>query len=113
MDIVHENVAKPFTYAVPEGMELIPGQRITVPFGSREKEAVVLSLEQETDIDPSKIRMVTGTLENYAAIPPETPISTVFPFSIILFSPFYMLYNQHGARWRRPYQKTAGQKAGR
>ena len=71
MDIVHENVAKPFTYAVPEGMELIPGQRITVPFGSREKEAVVLSLEQETDIDPSKIRMVTGTLENYAAIPPE------------------------------------------
>ena len=34
VDIVHENVAKPFTYLIPEDMVLRPGQRVAVPFGS-------------------------------------------------------------------------------
>ena len=44
VDIVHENVAHTFTYAVPEGMKLQPGQRVAVPFGAREKEGCVISL---------------------------------------------------------------------
>ena len=35
VDIAHENVAKPFTYLIPEGMKLEPGQRVEVPFGTR------------------------------------------------------------------------------
>ena len=62
IDIVHENVAKAFTYAVPDGMILQPGQRVAVPFGSREKEGYVLSLSGETDYDPSKIRAVSRTI---------------------------------------------------
>ena len=71
IDIVHENVASPFTYRIPEGMILSPGQRVAVPFGPREKEGIVLSLEEETDVDPGKLRDVKRPLEDYPAIPPE------------------------------------------
>ncbi len=73
IDIVHQNVAKPFTYAVPEGMRLEPGQRVAVPFGPGKKEGIVVSLQEEapSDLAPEKIRAVITPLEDYAAIPPE------------------------------------------
>ena len=49
VDIVHENVAKPFTYLIPEGMELAPGQRVAVPFGHMEKEGIVERRRGEKD----------------------------------------------------------------
>ena len=41
-------IDKPYSYAVPEGMTLLPGQRVTVPFGrgNRRCEGVVLSVEE-------------------------------------------------------------------
>lgn len=71
VDIVHENVASPFTYRIPEGMSLEAGQRVAVPFGRMQKEGIVLSLTEECGLDPSRIREVIKPLEDYAAIPPE------------------------------------------
>lgn len=71
IDIVHENVASPFTYRIPEGMELQPGQRVEVPFGHMRKEGIVLSLTDECCLEEKKIRDVLRPLEDYAAIPPE------------------------------------------
>ncbi len=71
IDIVHENVASPFTYRIPEGMELQPGQRVEVPFGHMRKEGIVLSLTDECCLEEKKIRDVLSPLEDYAAIPPE------------------------------------------
>ena len=71
VDIIHENVASPFTYRIPDGMTLEPGQRVAVPFGPREKEGIVLSLTEDCDLDPERIREVLRPLEDYAAIPPE------------------------------------------
>ena len=71
VDIVHENVASPFTYRIPDMMTLEPGQRVAVPFGPREKEGIVLELTEECDLEPSRIREVLRPLEDYAAIPPE------------------------------------------
>ena len=56
VDIVHENVAHTFTYRIPDGMTLTAGQRVEVPFGRMRKEGVVLSLTQETDVPPEKLR---------------------------------------------------------
>ena len=41
-------IDKPYSYAIPEGMELVPGLRVTVPFGrgNRRCEGVVLSVEE-------------------------------------------------------------------
>ncbi len=71
VDIVHENVAKPFTYLVPEGMELQEGQRVAIPFGAREKEGIVIGLTAECDVAAEKLRAVHRPLETYAAVPPE------------------------------------------
>ena len=71
VDIVHENVAKPFTYRIPEGMELVPWQRVAIPFGHREKEGIITELTEESDIEPEKLREVLHPLEEYAAVPPE------------------------------------------
>ena len=71
VDIVHENVASPFTYRIPDGMALEPGQRVAVPFGPREKEGIVLGLTETCDLESSRIREVIRPLEDYAAIPPE------------------------------------------
>ena len=71
VDIVHENVASPFTYRIPDMMSLEPGQRVMVPFGPREMEGIVLALTDECEMDPERIREVLRPLEDYAAIPPE------------------------------------------
>ena len=44
-------IDKPYSYHVPEGMELVPGVRVTVPFGrgNRRCEGVVLALEAGED----------------------------------------------------------------
>ena len=70
VDIVHENVAHTFTYAVPEGMALSVGQRVEVPFGFRSKEGVVIALDERCDLPPEKVRPVTAPLEDYPAILP-------------------------------------------
>ena len=71
IDIVHENVASPFTYHIPEGMELQPGQRVEVPFGHMRKEGIVLSLTEKCSLEEKKIRDVLYPLEDYTAVPPE------------------------------------------
>ncbi|MBQ6382691.1 MAG: primosomal protein N' [Clostridia bacterium] len=71
VDIVHENVARPFTYRIPEGLRLERGQRVSVPFGRGTKEGVVTALTEEAGIPEEKIRDISCALEDYAAIPPE------------------------------------------
>ena len=71
VDIVHENVARTFTYLVPEGMELVPGWRVAVPFGKRTIEGVVLSLTESCDLPPEKVKPIAECLEDYPAILPE------------------------------------------
>lgn len=71
VDIAHENVARPFTYRIPEGMLLERGQRVAVPFGYREKEGIVLGLTEEAGMDPARIKPVSRALEAYPAVLPS------------------------------------------
>ena len=41
-----------FTYSVPEGMSVSPGQMVQAPFGPRMADGVVFRLSRSTDIDP-------------------------------------------------------------
>ena len=70
VDLVNEHVARPYTYRIPDGMTLSPGQRVSVPFGPRRREGVVLRLCGAPDYDPEKIREVEEPLEDYPAILP-------------------------------------------
>ena len=71
VDIVHENVASPFTYRIPEGMKLERGQRVAVPFGRTQKEGIILGLTDVCELEESRVKDVLRPLEDYAAIPPE------------------------------------------
>ena len=61
-------IDKPYSYRVPGEMELLPGQRVQIPFGrgNRRCEGVVLSLESG---DESKLKCVERVLD-------ESPILT-------------------------------------
>ncbi len=54
----HFAIDKPYSYSVPEGMTLLPGMRVTVPFGrgNRPSEGVVLSVEEGSDETLKEIR---------------------------------------------------------
>lgn len=71
VDIAHEDVDRVFTYRVPQGMELCPGMRVHVPFGrQRSIEGVVVSLVEECDLPPERVKDVSDTLEDYPAVLP-------------------------------------------
>lgn len=73
VDLIHDRVAKPYTYCIPDGMHLDAGQRVEVPFGSRKLEGIVLSLLSEAPdgLMPEKIREVIRPLDDYPAVPAE------------------------------------------
>ena len=52
VDIVHENVARTFSYRIPDGMKLSLGQRVEVPFARMIKEGVVVGSTEECDVPP-------------------------------------------------------------
>ena len=70
VDIVHENVARTFSYRIPEGMRLSVGQRVEVPFARMIKEGVVVGFTEDCDVPPEKLRDVRAPLEDYAAVLP-------------------------------------------
>lgn len=70
VDIASEQVDRVFTYRVPEGMALLPGMRVRVPFGPREKEGFVIRLKEQADYDETRIKPVHSALESYPALLP-------------------------------------------
>ncbi len=63
VDIAHSNVDKIFDYALPGQMQVLPGCRVLVPFGSTTTEGFVLSLKDDTGWDPAKIRQVIRVID--------------------------------------------------
>ena len=55
-------IDKPYSYRIPEGMEVLPGQRVMLPFGRANKrtEGVVLTVEEG---DPGKLKAVERCLD--------------------------------------------------
>ncbi len=71
VDVVHENVAKPFSYLVPDGLALQVGIRVAVPLGRQKVNGVVVALSETCDIPPERLRPITRALDPYAAVLPH------------------------------------------
>ncbi len=71
VDLSSEQVDRLFTYAIPEGMELLPGNRVEVSFGRQVLEGFVISLSADTELDPAIIKPIRRKLEEYPAVLPE------------------------------------------
>src|SRR5712691_10021735 len=72
--------AQTYTYSIPSGLEVAPGQRVVVPFGSRQLEGVVFRLTDEPVADvrpllraaeplllPHQLELARWIAEHYAA----------------------------------------------
>ena len=71
VDINSEQVDRRFTYAVPAGMDLAVGERVTVPFGPRRLPGVVMELTQETDVPAEKLRPILARVDDEPVVLPE------------------------------------------
>lgn len=71
IDLSAEALDRLFTYAVPEGMQIVPGQQVLVPFGARRREGFVVSLSDQCDLPPEKIKPLIGALQDYPVVLPE------------------------------------------
>ena len=70
VDIASEQVDRVFTYAVPDTLSVVPGMRVRVPFGPREKEGYVIRLKEQAGYDEKKIKPILAALEDYPALLP-------------------------------------------
>ena len=71
VDVVHTNVARPFSYAIPEGMILPVGMRVRIPLGRRQVDGVVVALTETSDVPPERLKPVVKPLENEPALLPS------------------------------------------
>ena len=62
-------IDKPYSYAIPQGMVLQPGMRVTVPFGrgNRPSEGIVLQLETADD---AGLKLVSDCLDDAPLLSP-------------------------------------------
>lgn len=58
VDLSAEAVDRQFTYAVPQDMDVRPGQLVAVPFGPRTLEGFVISLSDRCDLPAEKVKPV-------------------------------------------------------
>ena len=53
---------RPYTYAVPDGMDVVPGSIVRVPLGPREVAGIVW--DSETDpVDPKKLKPISEVFD--------------------------------------------------
>ena len=71
VDLSSEQVDRLFTYRIPDGLTLVPGQRVEVPFRTKSLEGFVIAIRETTELDEKIIRPVLRVLEDYPAILPE------------------------------------------
>ena len=60
-----------FDYTVAEGVAVVIGQRVIVPFGRRQMVGVVMECVATTDVSPERIKPVTQVLHDSAPLSPE------------------------------------------
>ena len=62
VNISVENVDKPYQYLIPAHLEekIKPGCPVVIPFGNRTINGYVIDLSDKPQIDPSRIKPITG-----------------------------------------------------
>lgn len=71
VDLSAEAVDRQFSYAVPDGMRVRPGQLVAVPFGPRTIEGFIVSLSDACDVPPEKVRPIARVVREEPALLPD------------------------------------------
>ena len=70
VDVVHSNVARPFSYLIPEKLNVCVGMRVLVPLGRRQVDGFVVDImpKERADVPPEKLRPIAKCLDDYPAL---------------------------------------------
>ena len=71
VDQSSEAIDRLFTYRVPEGMNVRPGQLVAAPFGPRRLEGFVVSLSDRCDLPPEKVKPLLRVVREEPVILPD------------------------------------------
>ena len=71
VDVAHSNVDRIFDYLLPEGIEVLPGQRVLVPFGHMQVEAMVLSVGGSSELSLDKLKKVGSVIDSRPIVTEE------------------------------------------
>lgn len=63
VDVAHSNVDKIFDYLLPDGMQVLPGSRVFVPFGRMTVEGTVLGTKDKSDVPDSKLKCILSKID--------------------------------------------------
>src|ERR1700704_231511 len=64
-------LARLFDYAVPEGLQVAPGDRVIVPFGARQRLGVVIEVGAASALPASRLKTLAGIRDDAPRLPPE------------------------------------------
>jgi len=72
VDVPAKQTNRPFDYSVPASLRdwVAVGSRVSVPFGPRKLQGFVVQLDEQTDLDPAKVKPIADILD---LSPPLTP----------------------------------------
>ena len=70
IDITNEALDRAYTYHIPEGMDLLVGDRVTIPLGASdaEKTGDVGGLRETFDYDPSKVKDIVAVIPDAISV---------------------------------------------
>jgi primosomal protein N' (replication factor Y) len=60
-----------FDYTVPAGISVVPGDRVTVPFGARERIGVVVEFAEQSALPRERIRQIVAVRDDAPRMPPQ------------------------------------------
>ena len=71
VDISAGALDRMFSYRVPEGMQIVPGQQVRIPFGPRKIEGFVVSLSDHCELDAERVKDILEPVQDYPVVLPE------------------------------------------
>ncbi len=70
VDVIHSNVAKPFSYSIPVGMTAVVGMRVRVPLAHRQVDGIIMDITEACDVPVEKLKPIVKALDTYTAVLP-------------------------------------------
>ena len=64
-------LARLFDYAIPEGMQVAPGDRVIVPFGARQRLGVVIEADAASELPASRLKSLFAIRDDAPRLPLE------------------------------------------
>jgi primosomal protein N' (replication factor Y) (superfamily II helicase) len=71
VDVIHTNVAKPFSYLIPDGMRAEAGMRVHVPLGHRNVDGIIVDITEHCDVPEDRLKPVVRVLEPFPVLLPH------------------------------------------